>query len=156
MFEAKIECSSTDIRINTEHQIARQRTRKIQSFSNSVCLLTGVLVSLLVGCGDQVGKAKMEAAEKMVRQGLEKWKAGADIKSTRSMDVPIEFYDDDWEASAKLINFEILNVFMESDGTARCSVSLKVQYEDQEPKDVQCAYQIVDDPKIKIARDPMS
>lgn len=135
---------------------AGSRIAFVKMFFRFPSLMVCLLVLGLAGCQKQPGQEKMAKAKEIVTKGLSSWKSGEDIKSLRSLEEPIEFYDDDWEKSAKLVDFEVKQTFMESDQSARCSVVLKVQYEGEDPKEVQCTYQVVDDPKIKVARDPMS
>jgi hypothetical protein len=111
---------------------------------------------MLAGCGNNENQQKIEFASLTVQHALETWKQGGKPVELLSETVPVEFYDDDWDRSAKLLDFEIRQTYMESDGTARCAVSLTVKYGKKAPVQVKCTYQIVTEPKIIIGRDPMA
>jgi hypothetical protein len=56
-----------------------------------------------------------------------------------------------------LLEFQITKTYMETDGTARCAVSLMVQHGEKSPERRQVTYQVVTkDNKTVIARDPFS
>lgn len=115
-----------------------------------------LLIGSFIGCGDSTDQKKIDSAKQIVAQGLDAWKAGQEMESLKSLEVPIDFYDDDWKKSAALVEYELGDSWVEVDGTARCSVRLKVQYPGEEAREVVCSYQIVEEPGIKVARDPMS
>ncbi len=118
------------------------------------CLLLACLA--VAGCSDGKDLQKVEFASSTVQRALESWKQGAKPVDLRSAADPVDFHDDDWDRSAKLVDFEIRQTYMESDGTARCAVSLTVQYGKKVPVKVKCTYQIVTEPEVIIGRDPMS
>jgi hypothetical protein len=116
-----------------------------------------LLVSLIfAGCGTNEGQKEIEFASATVQHALETWQQGGTPAKLLEEPVPVKFYDDDWERSAKLIDFEIRQTYMESDGTARCAVTLTVKYGKKKPVIVKCAYQIVTDPEVIVGRDPMA
>jgi hypothetical protein len=119
----------------------------------SCLLIVGLTFS---GCSDREAQQKIEFAESTVQRGLEFWQQGGKPAELEAESEPIEFFDDDWNRSAKLVDFEITQTYMESDGTARCAVLLNVKYGKKEPVKVKCTYQIVTDPKVIVARDPMA
>jgi hypothetical protein len=110
----------------------------------------------VTGCGDSEEQQKINFARSTVERGLECWKQGGKPAEVQTESEPVRFFDDDWERSAKLIDFEIIQTYLESDGTARCAVLLTVKYGKKEPVQVKCTYQIVTDPKIIVGRDPMA
>jgi hypothetical protein len=115
-----------------------------------------ILLLFIAGCSSDDKQAKLDFAAQTVRDCLEVWKQGGMPAELRARDVPVEFHDDDWDASAKLLNYEIQESFVDNDGSARCVVKLKVQRGSASPVDVRCAYQIISEPKIIVGRDPMS
>jgi hypothetical protein len=126
---------------------------------NSVVKGAGLILACLVisGCGNGEEQAKIDFAKSTVQRSLESWKLGSQPADLQTGSEPVEFYDDDWERSAKLLDFEIRQTYIEpSDGTARCEVLLTVKYPKQEAIKVRCAYQVVTDPNVKVARDPMA
>lgn len=109
------------------------------------------------GCGDGGAQQQVDAAAKSVQTSLETWKRGEPVASLKTSPTPIEFFDDDCERAAKLVAFEIKKTYMETDGTARCAVSLVVQHGAKPSEQVQVTYQVVTkDNKTVIARDPFS
>ena len=119
--------------------------------------LAGLFFLLANGCADDGAKQKLEFGQQTVERGLAAWKAGKKPGDLKSAEAPIDFFDDDWNQSAKLIGYTIQESFIEpSDETARCSVLLQVQYENKPLRQVRCAYQIVTEPAVAVARDPMS
>lgn len=125
-------------------------TTKFQS------LVTLIIFLFVVGCSGSDEQAKLDFGEQTVRDCLETWKQGGLPSDLQSREVPIEFHDDDWELSAKLLNYEVQESFVDHDGSARCLVKLKVQRGSASPVEVRCAYQIISEPKIVVGRDPMS
>lgn len=119
---------------------------------------SGLLVAcvLVAGCGNREEQQKIEFASATVQHALTIWKQGGKPAALRSETEPIEFYDDDWDRSAKLLDYEIRQTYMESDGTARCAVLLTVQFGRKPAVQVKCTYQIVTEPKVIIGRDPMA
>ena len=108
------------------------------------------------GCSDNGKQAKLEFGEQTVREGLEVWKQGGQPSDLEARENPIEFHDDDWDVSAKLLEYEIQQSFVDNDGWPRCLVKLKVQRGPDDPVEVRCAYQIISEPKVVVGRDPMS
>jgi hypothetical protein len=120
-------------------------------------MLLGAVLFVFSGCGDGGAQQKMDAAMQSVRTSLDLWKRGERVGTLKTSPTPIEFFDDDCEKSARLVQFEIHKTYMETDGTARCSVGLVVQHGDKPPERVQVTYQVVTkDNKTVIARDPFS
>ena len=64
--------------------------------------------------------------------------------------------DDDWQKSARLLEFELLQTYPDTDKLPRCAVKLVIQYAKQDPVEVKVTYQVVTTPKIIVARDPFS
>jgi len=123
-----------------------------------VCALAVLGALMVTGCGPSEVQQKLDFAQQTVKESLEAWKGGGSPEDLKSSDSPVEFYDDDWLAGAKLIDFEIGKVFLEpSDQTARCSVILTVQRRKKKASvKVGCTYQVVAEPAVVVARDPMS
>lgn len=115
-----------------------------------------ILVSV-TGCGNRETQQQLDVAEQTVRQSLEKWKSGVAAAELEQADPPVRFHDDDWLENAKLVEFEIRQSYLEpSDQTARCAVTLTIQRPGKRPSEVKCTYQVVTDPDVIVARDPMS
>lgn len=121
-------------------------------FSAAVPFLVGLT---LVGCGPSEEQNKLEFAKSTVQRALDAWKNGETPTQLANATDPIEFYDDDWQQSGRLLDYEIRQLYMNSDGTARCAVTLQVQYGNRSPMEVKCIYQVVADPRVRAARDPM-
>lgn len=117
----------------------------------------GLACLLLGGCGNKEDQQKIEFASSTVQHALESWKAGSQPAELREGAAPVEFHDDDWERSAKLLDFEILNTYVEpSDGSARCTVMLTVKQDGRTSVQVKCTYQVITEPHVIVARDPMA
>jgi len=111
---------------------------------------------LIAGCVNTEEQKKLEFARTTVEHALEAWQQGSKPAELESETEPVEFFDDDWNRSAKLLEFEIGQTYMESDGTARCAVVLTVKRGKKAAVKVNCTYQIVTKPKVIVARDPMA
>lgn len=114
------------------------------------------MVLCQIGCSDQVAEEKINFAKQTVETALKTWQQGGKPEDLEQGTEPIEFHDDDWDRSARLIEYELRQSYMETDGTARCAVRLKVQTDQKSPREIECTYQIVTEPKVIVARDPMS
>ena len=132
-------------------------TGRVLRFSRVLCGC-GCLVVLLVcgGCGDAEAQKQLDLAKQSVQTALDAWKRGDSWESLKTAATPIEFHDDDWQASAKLLEFELLNTYPDTDKLPRCAVRLKIQHDKKDPVDLNVTYQIVTTPKIIVARDPFS
>lgn len=123
----------------------------------SIATLLIVLVPTMTGCGGSADKTKIQQASRLVEECLNVWAEGKGAESLALLSPPIRFFDDDWNRSAKLIEYQIEQTFVErADETVRVVVRLKVRGTDGKESEVRCAYQVVVDPEIVIARDPMS
>lgn len=122
--------------------------------SCAIAVIAGITSS---GCSHQVSKETLNAAEQSVKTALETWKQGQAAATLESNSPPIKFYDDDWISSAKLIEFQVSKTYLESDGTARCTVDLVIQHPKKDAERRQVTYQVVTkDNQTVIARDPFS
>ena len=115
-------------------------------------------VLLVAGCSNRQVQQKLKFAEQTVQQSLEEWKSGGSPADLKLAEPPVDFHDDDWRAGAKLIDFEIRKIYLEpSDQTARCSATLTIQRRNEKTSsEVKCTYQVVSEPEVIVARDPMS
>lgn len=112
---------------------------------------------LFAGCGDAGNEAALAAAQQSVRTALEAWQRGESPVALNAAPTAIEFFDDDWNRSARLLEFEIFQTYMETDRTPRCAVALSIQAGEQPQEKIQVTYQVVaKDGKVVIARDPFS
>lgn len=120
-------------------------------------LTTGVLVMAFSGCGDGGVQQSLDAAAQPVRTSLDTWKRGEKTGTLIAGPVAIEFFDDHWQRSARLVEYEVIKTYMETDGTPRCAVRLVVQYGTKPPEEVRVTYQLVTkENQTIIARDPFS
>jgi hypothetical protein len=110
----------------------------------------------ILGCGDLQSKQELQLLEESVTAALEAWKRGERADALKSRTPPIEFYDDDWQRSARLVDYQVVKLYPETDGSARCAVSLTVQRRGRQPVQVQATYQMSHKPHLVIARDPYS
>lgn len=117
-----------------------------------------VLAACLVlrGCGSAERKAQLEQAQQAVTIGLDAWKSGEKADALLARSPPIEFHDDDWQKSARLVSYEIALTYHDTDGLPRCAAVLTVERASGQQAEVKVTYQIVTEPKVIIARDPMS
>ena len=70
---------------------------------------------------------------------------------------PVEFFDEDRQTGAKLIEYQLLAVYIDPDQTARCSVELSLQRTNGVAEKINVTYQVVSkEQKVVIARDPFS
>lgn len=120
-------------------------------------LFFSCLVGLMPGCNNPSEKLILDQGRSLVEQGLQAWMDKKSPDDLKSLTPSITFFDDDWNRKAELLSYEFDEPFIEpSDGTARIVVFLKIREASGRQADVRCAYQVVVDPEIVIARDPMS
>jgi hypothetical protein len=110
----------------------------------------------LSGCGNPELEQELDFAQASVESALAAWKRGEPAESLKALPQPIEFHDDDWRQGARLMDYQIVQVYRDPDGSPRCAVRLTVQRGEREPEQVEEIYQIVTKPNVIIARDPMS
>jgi hypothetical protein len=107
----------------------------------------------MAGCHQAPPAFDLPGAEAAVRTALDAWKRGEPVAALRGLPSPIEFQDDDWQAGASLIEFDVIKTFAEPDG-ARCSVVLTVKRPQGQPERKEATYHVKTEPKLVIARDP--
>jgi len=109
------------------------------------------------GCGNRADQLLMEQGKSLVEQCLQAWLDKKTPEDLKGLSPSITFFDDDWNRKATLLSYEIIELFVEhSDGTPRVGVRLKIRQANGRDAEVRCAYQVVFEPEIVIARDPMS
>ena len=110
------------------------------------------------GCGDGGAQQNlMEEAQASVEAALDVWRSGEKPASLLTGSRPVEFFDDDWNRSVKLVDFSVHTTYLETDGTPRCAVDLVLKKGDQPPETVRVIYEMVNkDNRLVIGRDPMS
>lgn len=109
----------------------------------------------LLGCSQDRSQESLVLAQKSVQVALDTWKRGDPVTTLKTGAVPIEFFDDDWQRSARLVAYEVKSTYTETDGTPRCAVNLQVQYGASTAQQVQVTYQVINkDQTIMIARNP--
>ena len=131
------------------------------SASSTHCLHRSWSVGLLIllaciGCGDAEAQKQLDLAKQTVQSALDTWKRGESAETLKTGTNPVEFHDDDWQKSARLLEYELLNVYPDTDKLPRCAVRLVIQHRKQEPAVLKVTYQIVTTPKIIVGRDPFS
>jgi hypothetical protein len=108
------------------------------------------------GCGDAKSQQELEVSETLVATALDAWKRGDAPASLQTLPTPIEFHDDDWQKEARLVDYEITQVYHDTDGSPRCAVTLTIQRGKNVPEQINETYQVITNPKVIIGRDPMS
>jgi hypothetical protein len=109
------------------------------------------------GCGRGQSQGELLTAEQTVQTALETWRSGKSASSLKASTPPIEFHDDDWQRGARLVDFQIVKTYLESDGTPRCSVQFTIQLGAKAPEKRRATYQLVNKGNaVVVARDPFS
>ncbi len=110
------------------------------------------------GCGDGGAQQKlMDDAQKSVETALDVWRSGEKPASLLTGPQAIEFFDDDWNRSVKLVDYSIHLTYLETDGTPRCAVDLVLKTGNKPPESVRVTYEMANkEDRLVIARDPMS
>lgn len=132
---------------------ARVSRSRCPGWSWSVGLL---FLFACIGCGDAEAQKQLDLAKQSVQSALDTWKRGESAESLKTGTSPVEFHDDDWQKSARLLEYEVLHVYPDTDKLPRCAVRLVIQQGKQEPTELKVTYQIVTTPRIIVARDPFS
>jgi hypothetical protein len=112
------------------------------------------LATLAAGCGSE-SQQNLDLVRDSVVAALETWKKAERVDSLKSRSPPIEFHDDDWQRGARLLDYELTKTYCDTDGAARCAVTLSVLRRGK-PDTVKVTYQANTSTKIVIARDPFS
>jgi hypothetical protein len=129
---------------------------------NRLLCAAALTLACLAGCSPSpVSKADLTAAEAAVKSGLEAWKKGEKPKQLESSPTPMQFTDEDWQGGAKLVGYQIVKVYGQSDGIARCAVKLELEVRQRGkaglvPTVKEATYHVVLRPKVVVARDPMA
>lgn len=124
--------------------------------TNGFFSLLLVAVALSSGCSHDPAQQQLDAAQQGVQKALETWKQGAKAENLKSGTPPIEFHDDDWQQAARLLDYQVVQTYLDPDGSPRCAVTLTVQRPRQQPEQLRVTYQVVEKGAIVIARDPFS
>ena len=119
------------------------------------CLLFAAAIALS-GCGDDAAQKEMELFQESVEVSLDAWKKGESAASLKARPTPIEFHDEDWQRKAALVSYEIKQLYRETDGTARCAVTLTMKPRGKAAVPANVTYQVKFGTTIVIARDPYS
>jgi hypothetical protein len=144
-------CAQDEHRDGREEEGVRLRSPRFLA----ALFATGALLGI-AGCGDAQSQQELDLATRSVQVALDAWKRGEMADNLKGQSTPIEFYDDDWQKGAKLIDYQIDQTYRETDGSPRCAVTLTVQHGDRASAAVKVTYQVNTKPKIVIARDPFS
>jgi len=117
-----------------------------------------VLTLACCGCGDGGARQKlMDEAQQSVETALDAWQRGEKPASLLNGPQAIEFFDDDWNRSASLVEYSIHSTYLETDGTPRCAVDLVLKTGDRPPETIRVTYEMATkDNRLVIGRDPMS
>lgn len=121
-----------------------------------------VVMATITGCGKSDDAQKMATAKESTEAAMNAWKQEQPPPTTPAIVVnvgstPVEFFDEDRQAGAKLIEYQLLAVYIDPDQTARCSVELNLQRTNGVTEKINVTYQVVlKDQKVVIARDPFS
>ena len=122
----------------------------------AVFALSGLWMVTAAGCAGTKPQVPLEVAESSVHTALDSWKSGEKADQLKTRTPPIEFHDDDWQKAARLVEYELIKTYCDTDGFPRCTVALTLQHSGQEPVRLQVTYQVVMKPNVVIARDPFS
>jgi hypothetical protein len=112
------------------------------------------LVTLASGCGSE-SQQDLDLIRDSVVAALETWKKADRSDTLKSRSPAIEFHDDDWQRGARLIGYELTKTYRDTDGAARCVVTLSILSRGKS-KTIKVTYQANTSTKIVIARDPYS
>ena len=121
-----------------------------------------LLIATVAGCGKSDDAQKMATAKESTEAAMNAWKQEQPPPTTPAIVVnvgttPVEFFDEDRQAGAKLIEYQLLAVYIDPDQTARCSVELSLQRTNGVAEKINVTYQVVSkEQKVVIARDPFS
>jgi hypothetical protein len=119
-------------------------------------LMTCLALLIVGGCNNTDGE-QLDASTQLIQVAFEAWQRGEKASSLQSGSPSVQFHDDDWERSARLVEFKIVKTYMETDDTPRCAVEFSVQYGKKPPESRQATYQLVKKGDMTvIARDPFS
>ncbi|MFM2096549.1 MAG: hypothetical protein RIS70_3673 [Planctomycetota bacterium] len=124
--------------------------------------VAALLIATMAGCGKSDDAQKMATAKESTEAAMNAWKQEQPPPTTPAIVVnvgstPVEFFDEDRQAGAKLIEYQLLAIYIDPDQTARCSVELNLQRTNGVAEKINVTYQVVSkEQKVVIARDPFS
>jgi hypothetical protein len=130
--------------------------RTVTRFRILESLVFLVVTLTMSGCSDPELQRELDFAQASVESALAAWKRSETAESLKALPQPIEFHDDDWREGVRLVDYQIVQVYHDTDGLPRCAVRLTLQRSEREQEQIDEIYQIVTKPNVIIARDPMS
>jgi hypothetical protein len=116
-----------------------------------VALLAGTLA---LGCSRGFNNAPVDAsqARDTLRLVLESWKQGDKVDALQSADPPIYVIDMDWQAGARLKDFQLVNDGKEMDAQLFCPVQLTLQSATGKEMKTQVTYIVATAPNLTVSR----
>lgn len=108
---------------------------------------------LLAGCGKATPTADIQWAESTIAAALAKWKQGGRPEALTKQATPVQFQDQDWQQSLKLLDYSVKEVSTQEDGLLRCQVRLSLQDRQGKTVEKDIVY-IADRARGVIGRDP--
>jgi hypothetical protein len=120
--------------------------------------LTGVVCGLasivVAGCTPSNPNAPVDAqkARETLRTALESWKKGDASTALESASPPIYIIDPEWQAGAKLTDYEILGDGEEKDAHLFCKVRLKVRAPGGKEAQQEVTFVISTAPNLTVSR----
>jgi hypothetical protein len=98
------------------------------NFRNGKRIVPAAALLLVIGsgCGPEIQNAPVDAdkARATLRTALESWKKGEPATALQNLSPPIYIIDQEWQAGAKLISYEMIGDGEEKDANLFCKVKL--------------------------------
>jgi hypothetical protein len=122
--------------------------------SHFLCCLCALAGTLALGCSGGHKNAPVNAfeARKALRTALESWKSGDTVNALKGGERAIYVIDMDWQAGAKLKDYQIVNDGEEKDAHLFCPVSLTLQYPGGRESRMKVVYIIATAPNLTVSR----
>lgn len=124
-----------------------------------VAVSLGVLALMLFsGCSGSSRPAPVapELARESLKVVLDTWKKGDDPKSLMSSATPITAHDFEWDAGAKLLDYEILDQGRNEDANLRVQVKIKLEEQGKKKAvEKKASYVVGTSPSVTVFRDIM-
>jgi hypothetical protein len=130
-----------------------QHIRQLR-FPSLFCALCALAGTFALGCSRGFNNAPVDAAQarETLRTALESWKKGDKVDALQSGEPPVYVIDMDWQAGAKLKDYQIINDGEEKDAHLFCPVSLILRNAGGREMRTQVTYIVATAPNLTVSR----
>jgi hypothetical protein len=129
-------------------------SKRRQRFPRFLWAVCGLVVTFGLGCSQGFNNAPVNAdkARETLRTALDSWKKGDKVDALQSASPPIYVIDMEWQAGAKLKDFELTGDGKAMDAQLYCPVKLTVREPGGKEVTKEVTYMISTAPNLTVSR----